>query len=598
MSSSPDHHCSDEVLLGYLDRELDPAERTRADSHLAACWLCRARLNEMDQTVQRVAGLLIDGLRSPDRAARAREGFLEHVQRFEKKSPVLSIPSSGKARWRIIAALATAAAVLIAIVGWTLRSRTTPVPLPVNVVDAASGAEHRQIAGAGVVHQIFGWEIDSSTPNTGKRNGRVEIWSEGEGQRYASRLFSGDGRLVHTVWTPNTGGRLIFPAAMIRDEPTGDNEKLEQRLVAWLENRPHAALFLADEFDEFCRHMQVMPVVERLGSTVRISAKKETNGITAEFILIVDASTSMPLRQVLRLSETTRSVEIRLSVGGVRAVSTEDHAVFYPPSRPSKPREVKPALPIEPAIAAAPLPTPGESLIELLYQLHRQGVCGEDSISIVRNAEGAPQLRILVRSEERKETLRASLSEAVAMAGIDTEIGMDSNPDRPVRKASLDAPVPHAAAEHALAVSTELFVHAWALQQIAELPEAAHAGRSSALLARMVRDHLSALQRLSGDMHGTFSAVLIPSLTKEGPVDLQDIDTEWQPAAVRLFRAAARVHDIANHVAGEDRSPAAPVRQSLQDLAGSLSTLSRSIEGFHSAFAVDFENKETTARKD
>src|SRR5262249_29140839 len=46
-----DAHLTDEQLVAALDGELIPADLARVDEHLAACWTCRARRDELAATM-------------------------------------------------------------------------------------------------------------------------------------------------------------------------------------------------------------------------------------------------------------------------------------------------------------------------------------------------------------------------------------------------------------------------------------------------------------------------------------------------------------------------------------------------------------------
>src|SRR5437016_12567002 len=53
-------HCSDERLLAYVDSELPGRTADKTARHLAVCWQCRARLDEMEHQAYAVARALSD----------------------------------------------------------------------------------------------------------------------------------------------------------------------------------------------------------------------------------------------------------------------------------------------------------------------------------------------------------------------------------------------------------------------------------------------------------------------------------------------------------------------------------------------------------
>jgi putative zinc finger protein len=48
----PDSHLSDQQVMRKLDGELSARETRQAEAHLAACWACRARLQELESAVE------------------------------------------------------------------------------------------------------------------------------------------------------------------------------------------------------------------------------------------------------------------------------------------------------------------------------------------------------------------------------------------------------------------------------------------------------------------------------------------------------------------------------------------------------------------
>ena len=78
---SEESHLSDQELLLAVDGELSPHEAERVDSHLAACWACRVRKQEIETAIG------------------------EFV-RFQRQNFDLRIPSSNGPRALLIAQLA------------------------------------------------------------------------------------------------------------------------------------------------------------------------------------------------------------------------------------------------------------------------------------------------------------------------------------------------------------------------------------------------------------------------------------------------------------------------------------------------------------
>jgi anti-sigma factor RsiW len=78
-------HCSDELLLGYLDGELSFRTESFVRKHLRACWECRAHLTELEQQAHAVAKALADSLfPGADRIREAKRRFSIWEQHFEE----------------------------------------------------------------------------------------------------------------------------------------------------------------------------------------------------------------------------------------------------------------------------------------------------------------------------------------------------------------------------------------------------------------------------------------------------------------------------------------------------------------------------------
>ena len=55
-----DAHCSDELLISFLDGEISAADKRQIAAHLDRCWNCRARCHEMEEAITAVSRLVGD----------------------------------------------------------------------------------------------------------------------------------------------------------------------------------------------------------------------------------------------------------------------------------------------------------------------------------------------------------------------------------------------------------------------------------------------------------------------------------------------------------------------------------------------------------
>jgi anti-sigma factor RsiW len=99
-------HCSDERLLAYADGELPGRTADKTARHLAVCWQCRARLDEMENQAYAVARALSDdSLLHPLHMAETKERLIAAQREYERR-----LASEISVRLRVSAGLCWAAA--------------------------------------------------------------------------------------------------------------------------------------------------------------------------------------------------------------------------------------------------------------------------------------------------------------------------------------------------------------------------------------------------------------------------------------------------------------------------------------------------------
>lgn len=80
-----ERHCSEEVLLAYLDSELSRRERAAVGAHLDVCWQCRVRKEDLEEEIGVLTKRLGDlGLPPPARVAEAEFRLLQYQKAFER----------------------------------------------------------------------------------------------------------------------------------------------------------------------------------------------------------------------------------------------------------------------------------------------------------------------------------------------------------------------------------------------------------------------------------------------------------------------------------------------------------------------------------
>src|SRR5215471_6394551 len=146
-------HCSDEVLLAYLDGELSSCVENATKKHLQACWDCRARLTELEEQAQALTRSLAEQVfPGPDRIEAARQKVLARQEQFERslaREPQLhSVHTSAL---RVSFAVVAAIFCLAALATWFVRVQQ-PTPRARDVLARAQTFEQSEIRTAPALH--------------------------------------------------------------------------------------------------------------------------------------------------------------------------------------------------------------------------------------------------------------------------------------------------------------------------------------------------------------------------------------------------------------------------------------------------------------
>jgi hypothetical protein len=136
MLSEHDHHLSDQELLLAVDGELSAADAGRVQSHLAACWACRARQQEIEASIGEFIRLhrrSLDGQIPPADGPRAL-----------LKAQLAQLARPPRPHWRLSWAVAAAAATAVLAIGvlhpWAGRPSTHLVAVMVPNPSLTPGA--------------------------------------------------------------------------------------------------------------------------------------------------------------------------------------------------------------------------------------------------------------------------------------------------------------------------------------------------------------------------------------------------------------------------------------------------------------------------
>lgn len=159
-------HLSDQELLLALDGELAPQQSEEVKQHLAACWTCRVRMQEIEGTIAEFVRCHHRAF--PDRIPPAdgpRSLLLERMQRYnEQPDPSRNWTQPFRSSWRSIAsALAAVAFIAVLLPQWTHPGvvnavtvtmpdpRLTPgatIVMPLAEVCASENVKNREVSAA------------------------------------------------------------------------------------------------------------------------------------------------------------------------------------------------------------------------------------------------------------------------------------------------------------------------------------------------------------------------------------------------------------------------------------------------------------------
>jgi anti-sigma factor RsiW len=94
MNGEEQYPCGERLLL-YVDRELTPKEAARIDTHLGACWSCRAHVSKIEKSIVEFmefdGAMLTPRLSPPPNGWRGFDGALRQVVAERGRRSLFSI---------------------------------------------------------------------------------------------------------------------------------------------------------------------------------------------------------------------------------------------------------------------------------------------------------------------------------------------------------------------------------------------------------------------------------------------------------------------------------------------------------------------------
>jgi hypothetical protein len=560
-------HCSDESLLAHLDGELPFYRQRGVHRHMEKCWQCRLRRAEIEQQILQVTRAAVtDIFPGPERIARARAQFLNRAGGVAAEVFASRQARERTTQVRILAWTAACLAVAIALPAWFVLYRAAPVSAAETLrrVEAAETEAARA-----TVHQRYRVLVRQERPAAVTRENLLEVWSEPERGRFASRFSAGDGSLRLAVWQPRQGARYRYDAARppevvatAREEARAQwdalfhdgltLEEFELCLMTWLRNRPWQPVSVSSDFAVFTGKGGALLTAERVGtSLLRLRARKTVGGATVEFTLEVDWNAYRPRLQSIRYESAARVLEVQFNAEPAGSVTAAAFEPDVTPAIPAGTSRLAPVSHIEPDADAVEL--------QAHFALHHAQACLGEPIAVTRAGGDAIAVTGVVVDSARKNQVIAALAglrvrldlrtageeiERMELEGLSDRVRGAASPLEPKKPSAavlshFDGDQSQAGRfiDQVVSAGEDTMKEAQALRQLAER----FGGRSTLaapgsreLVDRMVRDHVSAMREKLESIR-RLMAPLYPDGTLDSPVSPREVTGQWEEVSAQFF---------------------------------------------------------------
>lgn len=575
-------HCCDEQLLAHLDGELSAFTSLRVRRHLKSCWRCRTRLNAYEQEIQGLTVAVDEWLFPPP------EWNLEAKQRLHRRfrdyesgfapSPARRIP-------RFAVPVLAAAALLLCLSGWFLGTRGPRARLlPAEVIAQVSKVERTIYAQP--VQQTFVIEIVEIRPARPTVNAKLQIWSDHNSGRFASRLSGPGGAVKHALWRPSPDTEFVYrpavTAEVLKQQPHRgqlmslesladhglDPAELEAAFMHWLESRSWNPISFASDISQWAAEDGSVATAERLRGEdgtpmIRITAQRSSRKMVAVLTVEVDSSSYRPRLQTIRFETPERAIEFRLAATNIQLIRRTEMAasVFRPDQNVARDGRTFPfALPRHEVAAgsstyerAADLPAIDPRTVEARFVLHQAGACVGESVRVSEEPGGSRVIRLA----DEAASYRCELGLGYVLSALS-----DLRRGQPVRGSTENIALRHARAIRRLAED-------FPAPRIAGLPPS-----SWQMLETMLRDHTSAVRRQLEAL----------GLQRAAAPSSQPANADWRASTTVLFETLTHLNELLQ------RDPAA------NDLELPVEAIDHRLDDILSSFSVESRRRDTAVK--
>lgn len=422
-------HPAEEDLLSALDSELPAQKAERIRRHLEGCWRCRARQEELENSIAETVGelnaLLSDAAVFPPQAQPQFADKLRQLALETEPHPLfLNLFTSVSGAWsqfqlslKLAAGLAACLLILILLIPFV----SSPVSARefLRRTQEAETQRLQQVA-APVIYRKFQVRRRASRHEAALS---WESWNDLSNSRFKQRVEDEDGpRFIPEQRDAQRAGSrprepLAAPPILLELEQIFERNQIDRR-------QPLSPA--AYEAWRRSIRLQTEEVVETTlaGGDKALALRTVAAGPFAvnriiEAKLIVRAADWHPVEQHLKVQaeREVRTYELTETAFEVVALNTLPPAIFAdlsPPTSAAAPAPVPAPTMALPAPSAAPAAAPSATEllaaeIEAHYALHRIKACLGEPVEVARDAAGQLQVRGLAATEQRKEEILAAL---------------------------------------------------------------------------------------------------------------------------------------------------------------------------------------------
>lgn len=568
MANKDIRHPNDEQLLLYADGELTDKRYAQVQSHLEACWSCRARLDDLEAVIKGFVRfrdeVLLPMVPPPPRPWENISPRLVQLDEPARRQPLRArllgafLPSRSIPRYMVVGT-----AVLLVLAVLLMPPLGNVVSADV-LLERVRDAELQELKGvvAPVVHQRLQVRR-RATATEPEMTADYESWSDRSQPRFRQKSSSEE--LVAELQRVYEANQLEWQA-------------------------PLSAAGLARWRDTLLAKVDSVEESEGQLTLTTIAGQNPKGDRIGKVQLVVRVVDWHPVQQRLWLAD--REYEITETQYEVLPLAKVEADVFgeapeMAAARPSTPKR-------------EPTPDPAETELEVRYRLHQVGADLGEPIEVVRGQHGEVIVEALDITPERVaelEELLASIPNTsldVAIAPetpcVDCETPPAAASDSPATPPVIisgagsarpellkffgDQEVQEAFTLEALEISGAALSRAFALRRLAEryppTEEAKLTPASQERLRQMLEEHATALVRRSSQVEGMLEP-LLQELHRGTPVAPAGelLPDNWQGATLRAFAAVQQVDRLTKDLLASTGSTA-PLNQIVAQLAQAL----------------------------